>query len=83
MEGEDTKMIPPQTNPMMTNPMLQQQLNPVDPRADIMRQMMIIMGGLGPNVPAQPAGQALTTSPTGPVNPMSAGGGFISPFMRR
>jgi len=63
-------MIPGQAPPMLTNPMMQQQLNPVDPRAEQMRQMMIIMGGLGPKIPPQPAGQAVTT------NPLNGMGGY-------
>lgn len=53
------------TMPALTNPMAQ--IN--DPRAEQLKQMMLILGGLGPSVPYQPPGQA--TSPTlGPTNPM-------------
>lgn len=50
------------------NPMVLQNLPITDPRAEQLRQMMLIMGGLGSQVPPQPAGQVTTTNPLGGPN---------------
>lgn len=49
-------------NPM-ANPMLQQMLSPIDPRAEQMKQLMMIMGGLKPQVPQMSGPQAPMTPP--------------------
>lgn len=57
--------------PMLTNPMMQQDLNPNSPLAQQMQQMMIIMGGLGPKVPPTPRPQGTDPSIMAPQNPMA------------